>query len=125
MKEDLPPADTMSVALEFESGVLASYAVTFVGSSSETTMITIAGEKGAIRFDRKKAELITEDETQTVLIEDDANGMVAEFSAFANAIQNGIPHLNTPETCLQDVAVVEAILQSATQPQLVEKLFKP
>jgi len=123
MKEDLPPADTMSVALQFERGLLASYGVTFAGASSESTMITVVGENGAIRFDRKKAELIAGDEHETIAINDDVNGMEGEFIAFADAIQNGKPHLNTPETCLQDVVVVEAILNSAGNPQAITSVL--
>ncbi len=117
-RDDLPPADTLSAALRFESGALASYCVTYAGGSPWYGPLQIVGEKGALRLLRDgMLELTTGGETETIPVAS-FGGVRGEFSAFADAIQHGAPHRNAPVEAVQDVALIEALLhagESGTQ----------
>lgn len=117
-REDLPPADTMSAALQFQSGLLATYGVTYAGRAPEDTTLNIIGEKGAIHVNRDHLTLITHTSRQEFRY-DHPDGIYHQFVAFAEALLNGRPHLNPPQEALKDVALVEAMLKSAELGQRV------
>ncbi len=112
-REDLPPADTMGAALRFASGVVGTYMVTYaVGSSLGTDAVHIGGTEGSLRVSR--GELVVERDGESerqafnVLI-----SVREELAAFVAAVRDGAAHRNSPEEALQDLAVVEAMLESA------------
>lgn len=112
MRPDLPPADTLSAILEFDSGVIGSYAVTYATGAPWANALHVVGERGALRVDRDLLELTRDGATQPVGYT--ANKSVTdELAAFADAVQHGTPHRNSPPTALNDVAVIEAMLASA------------
>lgn len=118
IRDDLPPADTMSAALQFQSGLLGTYGITYAGSAPEDTTLNIIGEKGAIHVNRDLLTLITHTSHHEFRY-DHPDGIYPEFVAFAEAILNGKPHLNTPQEGLNDVALIEAMLKSAETGQRV------
>ncbi|GAB4573316.1 MAG: Gfo/Idh/MocA family oxidoreductase [Anaerolineae bacterium] len=114
-RADLPPADTLSAALVFDSGAVVGYSVTYAAAAPWYGPLQIVGERGALRILRTGSlELTVEGSTQTITVEP-LGGVRGEFLAFADAIQHGTPHRNTPEQAAQDVAVVEALLRSGAE----------
>lgn len=112
-RSDLPPADTMSVTMGFANGVLGTYLITYaVGDTLGTDAIQIGGTEGSLRVSRGELLLQRGQETErqqfNVLI-----SVREELAAFIAAIQERTPHRNSPQEALQDLAVVEAMLQSA------------
>lgn len=119
LRDDLPPADTLTAALQFESGVIGSFSITFAGRTPlPPTFLTVAGEKGMIRANWGALEVTTEEGTLNESVP--AGGDVqAELAAFADAVLDGKPHVNSPLEALRDVAVLEAIFTSAKTGQRV------
>lgn len=112
-REDLPPADTMSAALRFSSGVVGSYLITYAaGSALGTDAVHIGGSEGSLRVSRGELVIERDGESErqafNVLI-----SVREELAAFVAAVRDGTPHRNSPQEALQDLAVVEAMLESA------------
>ena len=110
---DLPPADTMSAALRFTNGVVGTYLITYaVGSTLGTDAVHIGGSEGSLRVSRGELVLERNGESErqqfNVLI-----SVQEELDAFIAAVRDGSPHRNSPQEALQDLAVVEAMLESA------------
>jgi predicted dehydrogenase len=112
MRADLPPADTLSAALEFERGMIGSYTVTYTAGAPWVNALHIVGERGALRVDRDFLETTIDGAAQRVDFPEHKSVNV-EFAAFADAIQHGTRHMNSPQTALNDVAVIEALLEAA------------
>ncbi len=109
----LPPADTMSAAMRFASGVVGTYLITYaVGSTLGTDAVHIGGTEGSLRVSRGELVLNRGEESErqefNVLI-----SVREELAAFLAAVRDGAPHRNSPQEALQDLAVVEAMLASA------------
>jgi predicted dehydrogenase len=109
---DLPPADTLSASLTFESGALGSYMITYASQIDAGAPLTIAGETGVLRVQPGEVALTTPGDTHTRTFPPHQS-VARELIAFAAAIRQGAPHHNTPASALQDVAVIEAMLESA------------
>ena len=112
-REDLPPADTMSAALRFSSGVVGAYLITYAaGSGLGTDAVHIGGSEGSLRVSRGELVIERDGESErqafNVLI-----SVREELAAFVAAVRDGTPHRNSPQEALQDLAVVEAMLKSA------------
>ena len=112
-RADLPPADTMSVALRFASGVVGTYLITYaVGSTLGLDEVHIGGSEGSLRVSRGELVLERGEESErqqfNIFI-----SVREELAAFVAAVRNGAQHRNSPEEALQDLAVVEAMLESA------------
>lgn len=117
VREDLPPTDTLVASLQFASGALGTYAVTFATEERASNELHIVGERGLLQVSSDKVRLTRNGVTDLTLVEDE--GVALELAAFGRAIANGEPHRNTPEEALQDVALIEALLQSAQTAQPV------
>ncbi len=111
-RADLPPADTMTATLRFVSGALATYMVTFAAALNSQPPLEIMGAAGRLRIDRGFVEWTRDGETR-VEEAPARDGVENEIAAFVDAVLLGAPHLNTPEEGVADVAVVQAMLQSA------------
>ncbi len=112
-REDLPPADTMGAALRFASGAVGTYTITYaVGSRQGTDAVHIGGSEGSLRVSRGELVLERDGESErqtfNVLI-----SVREELAAFVAAVRDGSAHRNSPQEALQDLAVVEAMLESA------------
>jgi len=112
MRDDLPPADTLSATLEFERGMVGVYNITYAGGSAWINPMHVVGERGSLRVDHNLLE-VTQDGAPLPVSYSENSGVNDEIAAFADAIQHGTPHHNSPEQALQDVAVIEAMLESA------------
>lgn len=128
-REDLPPADTMTCSLRFKSGVLCTFTYTFTSVAPQIATATVphelvlTGTTGSIQA--KNNELIFNflDTNGNTLrhsspIENELGQLSIrrEIESFALAAlgtsSNGFNHY-TPEQALQDVAVIQALLQSS------------
>ncbi len=118
-RADLPPLDTLSASMEFDSGAVGAYSVTYAAGAPWWGSLQIVGENGALRVSRgDPLEVTVAGQTRQIPVET-FKGVEREFAAFAAAIRAGTPHRNTPDQALQDVAVLEAILQAAESGQRV------
>ncbi|HEX3052339.1 MAG TPA: Gfo/Idh/MocA family oxidoreductase [Aggregatilineaceae bacterium] len=116
-RPDLPPTDTLSAALQFDSGAVGTWTQTFASSSPWPTRLRILCERGAISVRADVLEVVYPDRTEEFAF--DSQGVKNELAAFAAAIRDGAPHANSPEQAMQDVAVIEAILLSSTTGQRI------
>jgi predicted dehydrogenase len=118
VRDDLPPADTLSAALRFDSGVFGIYTKTFVAEGPWESFAHVIGDRGALRVNTGRLELTTGGETTTQTFAID--NVQAELADFARAIEMGKVLQGTPEEALQDVAVLEAMFDSAREGRAVE-----
>jgi predicted dehydrogenase len=114
----LPPADTLSATLRFASGVMGSYLACYAAASPWPPALHIVGDAGSLRVERGRIDLTRGGATETISCPA-RDGLENELAAFADAIQHGVPHRNTPQEALADLQVVEAILEASTRPFLV------
>ena len=111
---DLPPADSLVASLRFVSGALATYAVTYATGAAWNPPLVVAGTEGSLRVDRGVLEV----ESGGVVTTRAAalrNGIEGELFAFHRWVTAGDGCLNTPQQALRDLAVVEAMLESAAR----------
>lgn len=111
-RSDLPPADTLSATLEFASGALGSYLSSFAAGAHWQQPLHIVGREGSLRVDRGWIELSAGSTTDRIDLAL-RDGVHRELAAFTRAVLEGAPHRNTPEEGLADLAVIEAMLESA------------
>lgn len=112
MADDLPPADTMSAVMQFGSGILGSYIVTYAAGAPFPTHLNVIGEKGALRVNANSLEVTTEEMPLNEAV-GKRDGVEVELEAFADAVRNGKSHRASGLEALRDVAVIEAMLKSA------------
>lgn len=118
---DLPPIDTLNAMLEFDSGVMGSYALTFAVTAGVYAGIQVVGVEGSLHVSGVDLRLVRGNESEVLSrAVHPTDGMVGQMTAFADAIRKGTPHRNTPVQALQDVAVIEALLAAAASSEWVE-----
>lgn len=105
-------ADTLSATLHFANGALGSYLVTYATGAPWPGYLHVVGDRGALRVQRGEIELTQGAQTEVFKCQK-FDGVENELAAFAAAIREGQPHVNTPEEGLRDVTVIEAMLHSA------------
>ncbi len=108
MMDDLPPADTLSAAISFASGVIGNYTVTYTAGAPFPTYLTVIGETGVVRA-TSHSVILNDGQPEDFSARKSVND---ELAAFADAIRSGQPQVNTALEALKDVAVVEAMLKS-------------
>ncbi len=119
IRPELPPVDTLSAALRFESGALGVYTITYGGDAPWTPVLDIVGDRGAMRISRYET-IDLESGGQTEEIHPiSGSDIQAELAAFAHSVRTGEPHLNTPEEGLLDVALMEAMLRAGESGEIV------
>lgn len=112
IRPDLPPADILSATLQFESGVSGVYLATYAVNAPWLPALTITGERGSLWVHRQGLEVTSNGATRPIPVIPH-QGVKKELAAFAAAVRGVEPHRNSPQQCLQDVAVIEAMLRSA------------
>jgi predicted dehydrogenase len=112
ISSDFDPGDTLVANLKFASGLLGTYSVSYAAGPSRFSSLSVRGESGTIRLEAQGIEIIHDKETRT-LPSARTFTVDAEFRGFAEAIQTSKPHRSPPQQALQDLAVVEAMLDSA------------
>jgi predicted dehydrogenase len=113
---DLPPADTIAATLNFANGVTGAYLATYAIGAPWPPQLYIGGTEGALRLQRREIELTREGKTERIETTG-FDGVEKELLAFAASIRTNAPHRNTPEEAMRDLAVMEAILDSAVTGQ--------
>lgn len=111
---DLPPLDTMAAALRFESGALATLAMTFAASGPWPTALHLVGTEGALRATPDRLE-VTRGGATEVVYKGTPCGVAEELAAFTAAVLEGEPHRNTPQEAARDLALVERLLSSGVR----------
>ncbi len=104
--------DTLSATLHFANGAIGSYIVTYAVGAPWPGYLYVVGDQGALRVQRGEIELTRDNQTEVIRCPK-FDGVANELVAFAAAIREGKPHLNTPQAGLIDVAVMEAMLHAA------------
>lgn len=108
----LPPADTIAAQLRFANGAIGVYLASFGVGAPFPPDLHVVGDAGALRMQRGEVEVTRAGKTETFPYPK-YDGVEEELVAFAAAIRQQRPHVNTPEEGLRDLAVIEALLQSA------------
>ena len=110
MRDDLPPADTLSATFRFANGALGNWSQTFAATAPVHGLMQVIGDRGMLEVNARQLNTnIDGSQTSQSFAVDDIQ---EELAAFARAIQ-GEPLISTPAQALQDVAVIQAILESA------------
>ena len=110
-RADLPPLDTLSATLRFEGGAFGVFTLTVTAASPWGDQLHVVGDQGALRIDGHRLEVTANGQTSVQAFP--GNNVQAELTAFAHAIQQGAAPVATPAEALQDVAVIEAMFESA------------
>lgn len=118
VRADLPPADTLSATLRFASGAFGSYTKTFAAAGPWDHFAHVVGERGALRVNTGLLEVTAGGLKTSEPF--DIDNVHAELVDFARVIQEGGVLSNTPAQGLQDVAILEAMFESARVGQAVE-----
>ena len=112
VRPDLPPADTLSANLRFESGAFGTFARTFAAGSGWTSRMRVTGDRGALQVDSGLLELSVGGTTSSQAFGGDA--IRAELADFGRTLREGGAVVDgSPRQALQDVAIIEAMLLSA------------
>jgi predicted dehydrogenase len=111
-RPEVKPAEAMCASLVFASGALGTYLINYSQGIGPTTDIVVHGTAGAMRLGFGEIHLTTTDGQSTIYTEK-TGSVDAEMAAFARAVRHAEPHRNSPQEALQDLAVIEALLQSA------------
>jgi predicted dehydrogenase len=118
VRADLPPCDTLSATLRFDSGAFGIYTKTFVGAGPWDSFAHVVGDQGALRVNNGRLEVTRGGQTTSQAFALD--NVEAELADFARCIQRGRVDVSTPEQGLQDVAILEAMFDSAREGRAVE-----
>jgi predicted dehydrogenase len=115
VRPDLPPLDTLSAALRFESGLLAQYAVTFANGAPYPPHLHMLGSDGALRIDRPQIEILRGDQVERIQIQGVyLRSHITMFAEFAAVLRGeATADAGAPHEALADIAFVEALLRSA------------
>lgn len=118
-RPDLPPPDSLASALHFADGAVGSWVLTYTAGAPWFGPLEVVGSDGALRIWEHEVEVTAGGETRRIAAPR-YDGVRAELAAFAAAITEGTPHISGPAEGLQDVAVIEALLESAQTGQRVD-----
>jgi predicted dehydrogenase len=114
-RPDLPPLDTMSAVLEFASGLLVNFGVTFAAEATLPSSLNILGSTGALRVDRSHIEIVRGGETERRQMWDvyprSTLAMFNDYAAYLRGDTTTV--LGTAQNGIADVAAMEAIFRSA------------
>ena len=125
-KDDLQPPDTVAATLRFQSGALCNYSVCCAGAAGWPDRLSVVGDSGSLQVSRKEKQIFVAENSaggapgKLEAVQVDAfDGVDRELVAFVRSIRKNESNLNSPEEGLKDLAVIEAILQSAETGQRV------
>ncbi|MCO6451454.1 MAG: Gfo/Idh/MocA family oxidoreductase [Caldilineales bacterium] len=110
-RPDLPPADTLTSTVRFASGAVGHYTVTFALKPSRHPDLWVSGDRGDLQVGWEELVVTSEGVEQRMHIPR-VHGIRQVLADFAAAIHGG-PNPNSPQECLADLAVIEAMLRSA------------
>jgi predicted dehydrogenase len=129
----LPPPDTLAATLAFESGVLATLSASYALEAPPLSRANVAralltgrisavkacffpaqrlvGARGTIFIQGDRVDVVSGWSKRTLRAKGDTTTRL--FEDFHGAIRDGEPNRNSPQEALRDLAVVEAMLESA------------
>jgi predicted dehydrogenase len=111
-RPDLKPADTLVAVINFASGALGSYQVTYA-VQGPFSPLQVIGMQGMVLATNEWVELRPNGgEAQRWDEPSPFGGMRAMYADFAQAIRTGGPPRSTPEEGLADLRLIVAMLQS-------------
>jgi predicted dehydrogenase len=111
VRDDLPPADTFCAVFQFANGAVGCWTHNFVTSSPWlNSSMQVLCEHGAMQVNSRQLDVTIDGNQSSEAFTVDA--IQQELAAFARMIQGEALH-STPAQALQDVAVIQAILESA------------
>jgi predicted dehydrogenase len=111
-RPDLKPADTMVAVMNFASGALASYQVSYA-VRGPISPLQVMGTEGMVTVTNDWLELRPNHGDKQRWDEPSPfGGMQAMYADFAQAIRTGRPPRSTPEEGLADLRLIVAMLQS-------------
>ena len=113
LRDDLPPADTLSATLRFASGAFGVFTKTFAAEGPWPSFAHVIGDRGALRVNTSQLEITAGGLTTTQSFEID--NVRAELADFARIVQEGKPMRSTPAEALRDVALLEAMFDSGRE----------
>jgi predicted dehydrogenase len=111
VRPDLPPADSLSATLRFANGAFGVYTQTFAADGPWDRFAHVIGDQGALRVDTRRLEVTASGQTISHAYEID--NVQAELADFARVIQDNQPLRSSPAEALKDVALLEAMFESA------------
>lgn len=112
-RADLPPADTLAATLRFANGALGTYLATYAMRGPWPPHLYIVGTEGSLRVQRREIEVTSQGATRKIECSG-FDGVEKELAAFADTLRTGAPHRCTPQEALADLAVIDAMLRSAS-----------
>ena len=118
VRDDLPPCDTLSATLRFDSGAFGTYTKTFAAEGPWDSAAHVIGDRGALRVSSRQLEVTADGHTSSQPFAID--NVRAELEDFARCVGQGRVLRSTPEEALQDVAIFEAMFESARQGRAIE-----
>lgn len=110
--------DTFSANLRFKTGLLASFSTTYAAGIGTVQPLNLVGTEASLRIERQILEKVHLDGHTESFAVTPYLGTARQFLAFAAAIQDGHPHANSPLEAFHDLAIIEAIFQSAATGQI-------
>ena len=137
---EIPPADTLVASLVFESGLVANSSVSYalehprvtpwwamaralLGGTSRAVddrfgRRHIVGTRGSLLFTYGRIELV-QGTKRTVFTTRSGDMMVSQLQDFWAGVRERQPVRNSPREALRDLAVIEAMLDSASSRQVI------
>ncbi|CAK7211323.1 hypothetical protein SBRCBS47491_001085 [Sporothrix bragantina] len=114
LEKRLPPVDSVHAVAATRGGVNGTVSISFGTEFKATLEVCVVTTEGRVTWDPSKVVSVrrsqTEEDTKT--FEQDF-GVVAEVAAFAKSVAAGkADPLQSPQEALQDLALLEALLQS-------------
>ena len=111
VRPDLPPADTLSATLRFANGAFGVYTQTFAADGPWDSFAHVIGDQGALRVNPHRLEVTAGGRTTSHDYEID--NVQAELADFARVIGHSQPLRSSPAEALKDIALLEAMFESA------------
>lgn len=106
---DLPPLDTLTAAMSFESGALGTWTSCFA-ARPDGPRLRISGSTADATFHADHAELVTH-RGRVTRAELRENSFTAQFRHFADVVLTGATPLVTPAETLADLELLERLLR--------------
>lgn len=119
-REDLPPVDTVVANMVFENGAIGGFLHTFGAAVWVEHPLIVAGTKGTLQVSTGSLEIQLKDEKKIFKVDQSMTSVQRELAAFGESIREQIPHFNTPEEGLRDVAIIQAMMESAKSGKTME-----
>ncbi len=105
----LPPLDSAVALLRFDSGALGTWTSCFA-VPYQGPMLRVYGTRGSAELDWESV-VLRDRSGKLTQYQSTADSFALEFSHFADVVHKGAPSQLTPESALEDLALVEAIVK--------------